>query len=362
PYTRYLVRGFIESSKGLEVSITRYNKDINTIMNVPNDVITIQSYEQTENTTTQVLPNSIRSQNSCTCEITTLPAICQDPHAFSFFIDTGDLHYNENLGISIGFKISNPDGYATLGNVEIIEGQPLVDQEIKYVTEKENKWKQINKQQQIETEQTYSEAQQAVNNLFLNGPSSMLQFQTTQLDIIKADNLINQIPYVYNAWVPNEPGVNYNLFMNLKNQISQAHALYTNRNIIQNGNFMNDTTNWFTSPDVNIQQTDDGSVLVLTNWSAQASQTIQLQSNHRYVLRVIAKKEGGGTGYVKISDCTNQIQKLEFHTYSNCDACTDFPDYVTKDIIITPNMNQIRLDIGETEGVFKIRSIELICS
>ncbi|MGE6553470.1 insecticidal delta-endotoxin Cry8Ea1 family protein, partial [Bacillus mycoides] len=31
PYTRYLVRGFIESSKGLEVSITRYNKDINTI-------------------------------------------------------------------------------------------------------------------------------------------------------------------------------------------------------------------------------------------------------------------------------------------------------------------------------------------
>ncbi|MFV1457081.1 pesticidial crystal protein, partial [Bacillus mycoides] len=313
---------------------------------------------------TQISPNLTTSHNSCTCESTRLPATCQDPHAFSFFIDTGDLHFNENLGITLLFKISNPNGYATLGNLEVIEEQPLTDQNIQYVTEKENKWKQITNKQQTETEQSYSQAQQAVNDLFLNGPSHMLQLETTLLDISMANSLIDAIPYVYNKWLPNEPGINYNLFINLKNQISQAYTLYNNRNSIQNGNFMNGTTNWSTSPHVEIQQIDDITVLVIPNWSAQVSQDIQLEPNHRYLLRVVAKKEGPGTGYVKISDGTNQIQKLEFNTYTTCDTCEDSNslNYITKTMSITPYTSQVRLDIGETEGVFKISSIELICS
>ncbi|MFV1457874.1 pesticidal protein, partial [Bacillus mycoides] len=73
PYTRYLVRGFIESSKDLEVYITRYNKEIDTIMNVPNDFISIQPYDQIDYTTTQISPNLTTSHNSCTCESTRLP-------------------------------------------------------------------------------------------------------------------------------------------------------------------------------------------------------------------------------------------------------------------------------------------------
>lgn len=43
PYTRYTIRGFIGSSKDLELLVTRYDKEINTIMNVPNDLTSIHS-------------------------------------------------------------------------------------------------------------------------------------------------------------------------------------------------------------------------------------------------------------------------------------------------------------------------------
>lgn len=64
---------------------------------------------------------------------------CHDSHAFSFSIDTGNLDFNNNLGIWILFKISNPDGYATLGNLEVIEEKPLVGEEINHVKEKEKR-------------------------------------------------------------------------------------------------------------------------------------------------------------------------------------------------------------------------------
>ncbi|MEC5308820.1 pesticidial crystal protein, partial [Bacillus thuringiensis] len=358
-YTRYLVRGFIESSKDLEIYIKRYDKEIHNIMNVPNDLVFMNSYEQTHPYSSSYISNT--NNNVCHCESNMISSTCQEPHAFSFPIDTGNLDFNENPGIQLLFKISNPDGYATLGNLEIIEERSLTEKEIQTVNEREQKWKQTKEKEQRETEQVYSQAQQAVQFLFKN--NHMLQLETTMSDIVTADQLIDQIPYVYHEWFPHEPGINYTLYTDLKQQISQAYTLYQNRNFVQNGNFRYGTTNWNISPDATVQQIDNTSVLVIPNWSTQVSQQINLQSNQQYVVRVIAKKEGTGTGYITMSDCANHIQTLQFNTCGNINntMCQSNLEYSTKTMYFTPHTNQVRIDIGETEGTFKISSIELLC-
>ncbi|QWH75541.1 hypothetical protein EXW59_01385 (plasmid) [Bacillus mycoides] len=358
PYTRYRVRGFIASSKNLELYITRYNQEIHTMMNISDNVIYRNSYEQTNT----ILQASTRSDDSCHCETTQMSSLCQDPQAFSFFIDTGDLHINENLGIFILFKISDPDGYAILGNLEVIEDQPLTEEDNKHIRETEKIWNQTKENQQKETEQIYSQAQQAVNNLFSN--NQMLRFETTMADIIKVDSLIDTIPYVYNKWVPTEPGMNYQFYTDLKNQISQAYSFYDRRNIVKNGSFTNGLAHWQASSDAYVQQMDTTSVLVLPNWSTQVSQQIKVHPNHRYLLRVIAKKEENGTGTIQISNCSPQIETLAFQDSDNINQNMWENDmgYLTKTMVITPDTNQVRIDIGETEGTFKISSVEFICT
>ncbi|MBY7115263.1 pesticidal crystal protein cry4Aa [Bacillus sp. 17RED48] len=378
PYTRYVVRGCISNSKDLELFVTRYNKEIHKILNIPNDSshmnaeIQTNSYEaqsysfrnENNNLTNQQSPYPTTSNHSGYSESTLISSNFENENAFSFSIDTGNLDFNENLGIGILFKISNPDGYAALGNLEVIEEQPLTEEEVNRVTEKENRWKQVRNNQQKETEQAYYQAQQAIDALFINSQHQMLKIETTIQDIVVAETFIDKIPYIYKEWLPNEPGMNYTLYQGLKQQISQAYMLYRNRNLIQNGNFINSTTNWFTSPDAKVQQIDNTSILVIPNWSTQVSQNINLpQQNHQYLLRVIAKKEGIGNGYVKISDCTKHVETLIFTScdYNNNAMWNEPMGYVTKTMHITPHTNQVRIDIGETEGTFKINSVELIC-
>lgn len=349
PYTRYLVRGFMESSKHLELSITRYYQEIHTMMNVSN---TINSYQTSDIS----IPNSQLPTDFCTCNSNTKQTICEDPHAFSFHIDTGTLDFKQNLGIQLLFNISDPDGYATLGNLEIIEERSLTEEEIYNVQQQEQKWKETKEKQQQEIEQIYSQAQQAVQSLFLN--HNTLQSETNMLAIVQADRLLNKIPNFLNTLFQQEQNENDNLYTNLKQQISQAYLLYQNRNAVRNGNFKNGTKYWSTSPQAIVQQIDHTSVLVIPNWSTQVSQQIQVQTNYRYLFRVIAKKEENGTGYVKISDCANQIETLSF---SQSDSYTNQIEYEIKTIHITPHTDQVRIDIGETEGTFKINSIELIC-
>nr|ATG85667.1 insecticidal crystal protein [Bacillus thuringiensis] len=379
PYTRYIVRGFIGSSKGLGIFVTRYN-------NVPDKLAYIRStnscgelnqYESqnyslvSENNSTMSLQNitasndtSCLSENLRYCEPNQLYPTCHNLHDFSFSIDTGELDFNENPGIWILFKISNPDGYATLGNLEVIEEKTLVGEEINNVKEKGKRWKKEMDTKQTKTETAFSQAQQAVNGLFMNTQYSMLKIETTMQDIVTADNLINEIPYVYDELLPNEPaGRNYNMFIELKNQISQVYSLYNARNIIQNGNFNNGLKNWHTSPDAKVQKIDNTSVLVIPNWSTQVSQHTNLQQNQRYLLRVTAKKEGMGNGYVKVSDCANNVETLTFKSsdITNNNMWNESIGYMTKTMYITPHTSQVRIDIGETEGNFKINSIELIC-
>ncbi|RCX31375.1 hypothetical protein DEU45_1681 [Bacillus sp. AG102] len=93
--------------------------------------------------------------------------------------------------------------------------------------------------------------------------------------------------------------------------------------------------------------------MVLSNWSAGVSQNVHLQHNHGYVLRVIAKKEGPGNGYVTLMDCEENQEKL---TFTSCEE-----GYITKTVDVFPDTDCVRIEIGETEGSFYIESIELIC-
>ncbi|MEB9552343.1 hypothetical protein P4J60_17150 [Bacillus cereus] len=133
PYTRYIVRGYISNSKDLELFVTRYDKGVHTILNVPNDVSHMYFDSQSD-----------------PCDPTRISSNCENENTFSFSIDTGSLDFHENLGIEILFKISNLDGYAELGNLEVIEEKPLIEKELNRIKEKidGDKLEIINKKKQ----------------------------------------------------------------------------------------------------------------------------------------------------------------------------------------------------------------------
>ncbi|PEU78340.1 pesticidial crystal protein, partial [Bacillus thuringiensis] len=124
-YTRYRVRGVVGSSKDLRLMVTRYGKEIDAIMNVPNDLVYTQPNpscgdyrcESSSQYVNQGYPTPYTDgygvgypSNQGEKRVK-----CHDRHSFDFHIDTGELDINTNLGILVLFKISNPDGYATLG-------------------------------------------------------------------------------------------------------------------------------------------------------------------------------------------------------------------------------------------------------
>ncbi|TKI81195.1 pesticidial crystal protein, partial [Bacillus mycoides] len=91
--------------------------------------------------------------------------------------------------------------------------------------------------------------------------------------------------------LPDAPGMNYDLYNNLKVRIEQARYFYDARNVITNGDFTQGLQGWHATGKAAVQQIDGASVLVLSNWSAGVSQNLHAQDHHGYVLRVIAKKE-----------------------------------------------------------------------
>ncbi|PFE04918.1 insecticidal delta-endotoxin Cry8Ea1 family protein, partial [Bacillus cereus] len=180
-YTRYLVRGFVGNSKDLELLAERYGKDIHVEIDVPNDIRYSLSmnecggFDRYGSVSYQVISSHI-----CTCKDTTpmntdcqcqdkmnrtVPGVytntvpgssmytnrspahqscgcknndmyqngtyphkscgCEDPHVFSYHIDTGCVGQEENLGLWFALKISSAAGVTNIGNLEIIEAQPL---------------------------------------------------------------------------------------------------------------------------------------------------------------------------------------------------------------------------------------------
>ncbi|MGE6682931.1 pesticidial crystal protein [Bacillus thuringiensis] len=368
PYTRYLVRGFVGSSKDLGLVVKRYGKDIDAIMDVPNDLTYMQpsplcgDYHRCEISSQPVMnPGYNRPgkdgyvSDMCSYQpnLGKKHVVCHDRHQFDFHIDTGELDANQNVGIWVAFKISSPDGYATLGNLEVIEQSPLKREALERVKHREKKWNQQMEKKRRETKQAYHTAKQAIDGLFTNTKDDALQFDTTLAHIVNADQLVQSIPYVDNAWLSSVPGMNYDMYQELNSLVMQARYLYDARNVITNGDFSRGLLRWHATGNVEVQQMNGASVLVLSNWSAGVSQNMHVQHHHGYMLRVMAKKEGPGKGYVTLMDCDGKQETL---TFTSCEE-----GYVTKAIEVFPKDNRVRIEIGETDGSFYIESIELNC-
>ncbi|WP_237982679.1 pesticidial crystal protein [Bacillus thuringiensis] len=364
PYTRYRVRGFVESSKDLKLMVTRYGKEIDAIMDVPNDLSYMQPSPSCGDyrceTSSQYVSQGgyptltdgyALDMYACPSSSDKKHVMCHDRHPFDFHIDTGEVDTNTNVGIDVLFKISNPDGYATVGNLEVIEEGPLTGEALAHVKQKEKKWKQHMEKKRWETQQAYDPAKQAVDTLFTN--EQELHYHITLDHIQNADRLVQSIPYVYHAWLPDAPGMNNDLYTGLHARIAQARYLYDARNVITNGDFTQGLTGWHATGKAAVQQMDGSSVLVLSNWSAGVSQNLHAQNHRGYMLRVIAKKEGPGKGYVTMMDCNGYQETLKF---TSCEE-----GYMTKTVEVFPESGRVRIEMGETEGTFYVDSIELLC-
>ncbi|PNK24960.1 hypothetical protein CBR55_32285, partial [Bacillus thuringiensis] len=372
PYTRYRLRGFVGSSQGLEISTIRHQTN-RIVKNVPDDLLpdvppvnsdgrinrcSEQKYVNSRLEGERGLPNGNRSAEA---------------HEFSLPIDIGELDYNENAGIWVGFKITDPEGYATLGNLELVEEGPLSGDALERLQREEQQWKLQMTKRREETDRKYTAAKQAVDRLYADYQDQQLNPNVEITDITAAQNLIQSIPYVYNEMFPEIQGMNYTKYTELTNRLQQAWGLYDQRNAIPNGDFRNELSNWNTTSGVNVQQINNTSVLVMPNWDGQVSQQFTVQPNQRYVLRVTARKEGVGNGYVSIRDGGNQTETL---TFSASDYNTDSvyntqvsntnglyneqTGYTTKTVTFIPYTDQVWIEMSETEGMFYIESVELI--
>ncbi|WP_161959111.1 insecticidal delta-endotoxin Cry8Ea1 family protein [Bacillus thuringiensis] len=407
PYTRYSLRGFVRSSQNLEIYVIRYQTQRvvkNVVDNFLPDMYAVNACggvdrcgEQKYVNTMLGLENNVPNGNTVS-----------DSHGFSIHVDTGEVNYNENTGIWVVFKIPTTDGYATLGNLELVEEGPLSGDTLERVRKQEKQWQDQMARRRAETETRYGAAKQAIDRLFIDYQDQQLSPGTDISDLTAAQNVVQSIPYVYNDMLPEIPGMNYTSVTELTNRLQQAWDLYDQRNSIQNGDFRNDVSNWNVTPGVNIQQMNDTSVLVIPNWDSQASQQITVQPNRRYVLRVTARKEGSGDGYVTIRDGANHTETLTFNTcdynessvyqeqamYTNGQDTNDVyntqsvnrngsnsayhtqapntnsyhtsgmygdqTSYVTKTVEFIPYTEQVWIEMSETEGVFYIESVELI--
>ncbi|WP_190325353.1 insecticidal delta-endotoxin Cry8Ea1 family protein [Bacillus cereus] len=357
PYTRYKLRGFIRSSQDLEVYLMR-NDAKRAVMNVPEDLTSGITPTNAFGEVDRCLQQ--QSINAILQSVTSLPCggMSSTSHQFSLTIDTGDLDYAGNPGITVALNIVSPDGYASLGNLELIEEGLLTGDDLTFAEQQNQQQQAKIKRKREETDTIYVRAKQAINNLFSDYQDQQLKYDVNISDIVSVDNILQLICDVNNKWIPAIRGMNYDTFTALKNRIQQAYNLYEARNAIQNGDFRNRLTGWDSTPNANVQSKGNSLVLVIPNWDSQVSQNVMVEPNRRYQLRVIAKKEGVGNGYVTLTDGTNCMETVTFSTYDT--SALGLTDFVIKSVEILPQTNQLRVEIGETEGTFTVESVSLI--
>ncbi|EEM68666.1 MULTISPECIES: hypothetical protein [Bacillus cereus group] len=466
PYTRYSVRAFIGSSKDLEVFATRYDKEVHKTLHVPEDRMPTNlrtGEDLVEPGSHPMMTNPINPQNlpydSCGDGsygmIQQTSVVCADPHEWQCHIDTGELDMIRNLGIWVGFKIGTTDGMATIDHVEVVEVGQLTGEALTRMKKREQRWQKKWAEKQIRIERAVQAAKEALQALFTDSNQNRLQSAITLKQILEAEIWVGQIPYVYNPFlvgtVPVVPGETYDIFQELSSTVAIARALYTRRNLLRNGDFTAGLANWNTTEGAQVQQIGNISVLKLSDWSATLSQHVCWDPEHSYLLRVTARKEDVGEGYVTIGDgtgdntetlqftvgeeltsvaiVTNRLNLLQLYNesygtnssigttgisrYANDQAesfrftpygdensrrdytsspyemnvypgitnrpmkqgmgcgyydsypiinqnMPDFSSYITKTVEIFSETNHVYIEIGETEGIFQVASIELI--
>ncbi|MEC2969525.1 insecticidal delta-endotoxin Cry8Ea1 family protein, partial [Bacillus cereus] len=246
PYTRYQLRGYIEDSQDLEIYLIRYNAKHETV-NVLG--------------TGSLWPLSVQSPirkcgepNRCAPHLEWNPDLdcsCRDgekcahhSHHFSLDIDVGCTDLNEDLDVWVIFKIKTQDGHARLGNLEFLEEKPLVGEALARVKRAEKKWRDKREKLELETNIVYKEAKESVDALFVNSQYDQLQADTNIAMIHAADKRVHRIREAYLPELSVIPGVNVDIFEELKGRIFTAFFLYDARNVIKNGDFNNGLSCW----------------------------------------------------------------------------------------------------------------------
>ncbi|MEC2709907.1 insecticidal delta-endotoxin Cry8Ea1 family protein [Bacillus thuringiensis] len=359
-YTRYKLRGFIESSQDLEAYVIRYDAKHETLdvsNNLFPDISPVNACgEPNRCAVLPYLDENPRLECSSIQD-----GILSDSHSFSLNIDTGSIDSNENVGIWVLFKISTPEGYAKFGNLEVIENGPVIGEALARVKRQETKWRNQLIQLRTETQAIYTRAKQALDNLFANAQDSHLKIGATFASIVAARKIVQSIREAYMSWLSIVPDVNYPIFTELNERVQQAFQLYDVRNVVRNGRFLSGLSDWIVTSDVKVQEDNGNNVLVLSNWDAQVLQCLKLYQDRGYILRVTARKEGLGEGYVTITDEEGHTDQLTFGTCEEIDASNTFVStgYITKELEFFPDTEKVRIEIGETEGTFQVESVEL---
>lgn len=351
-YTRYKLRGFIESSQDLEVYVIRYDVKHETLDvsdNLLPDNISVNACGEPDRC---MLQQYLDDNPTLKCS-SIHNGILSDSHSFSLNIDTGSIDYDKNVGIWIVFKISTLEGYAKLGNVEVIEGGPLIGEALSRVKRQETKWRNKLEQLQAETHVIYKRAKQAIDDLFKDIRDSKLKIEVTFATIVAAQEIVQSIREAYMPWLSVVPGVNHSIFTELSGRIQRALQLYDVRNVVCNGRFRHGLSNWIVTSDVKVQEGNGNNVLVLSGWDAQVLQRVKLYPDRGYILRVMARKEGLGAGYIKITDEEGHTDQLTFGACEEIDASNAFisTGYITKELEFFPGTEKVHIEIGETEEI-----------
>nr|AGF90970.1 Cry9Aa5 [Bacillus sp. enrichment culture clone BGSN1] len=362
PYTRYRLDGFVKSSQDLEIDLIHHHK-VHLVKNVPDNLV---SDTYPDDSCSGI--NRCQEQQMVNAQLETEhhhPMDCCEAaqtHEFSSYIDTGDLNSSVDQGIWAIFKVRTTDGYATLGNLELVEVGPLSGESLEREQRDNTKWSAELGRKRAETDRVYQDAKQSINHLFVDYQDQQLNPEIGMADIMDAQNLVASISDVYSDAVLQIPGINYEIYTELSNRLQQASYLYTSRNAVQNGDFSNGLDSWNATAGASVQQDGNTHFLVLSHWDAQVSQQFRVQPNCKYVLRVTAEKVGGGDGYVTIRDDAHHTETLTFNACDydiNGTYVTD-NTYLTKEVVFHPETQHMWVEVNETEGAFHIDSIEFV--
>nr|WAU17183.1 Cry9Eb-like protein [Bacillus thuringiensis] len=362
PYTRYRLDGFVKSSQDLEIDLIHHHK-VHLVKNVPDNLVSdtysdgscsgMNRCEEQQMVNAQLETEHHHPMDCCEAAQT---------HEFSSYINTGDLNSSVDQGIWVVLKVRTTDGYATLGNLELVEVGPLSGESLEREQRDNAKWSAELGRKRAETDRVYQDAKQSINHLFVDYQDQQLNPEIGMADIIDAQNLVASISDVYSDAVLQIPGINYEIYTELSNRLQQASYLYTSRNAVQNGDFNSGLDSWNATGGATVQQDGNTHFLVLSHWDAQVSQQFRVQPNCKYVLRVTAEKVGGGDGYVTIRDGAHHTEKLTFNACDydiNGTYVTD-NTYLTKEVVFYSHTEHMWVEVSETEGAFHIDSIEFV--
>ncbi|MGW2602691.1 hypothetical protein ACWC2C_34825, partial [Streptomyces klenkii] len=231
PYTRYKLDGFVQSSQDLEIDLIHHHK-VHLVKNVPDNLV---SDTYSDGSCSGINRCEEQHQVDVQLDAEDHPKDCCEAaqtHEFSSYIHTGDLNASVDQGIWVVLQVRTTDGYATLGNLELVEVGPLSGESLEREQRDNAKWNEEVGRKRAETDRIYQDAKQAINHLFVDYQDQQLSPEVGMADIIDAQNLIASISDVYSDAVLQIPGINYEMYTELSNRLQQASYLYTSRNVV----------------------------------------------------------------------------------------------------------------------------------